>query len=99
MSEAPKNGSKGQWKLWAVAAVISMLAAFVGIQWQTAIDAAAQNESKLEQLTSIHEADIDKVEADHDTDIARLDESNRNRRNQIAELEERLATLEERTRP
>ena len=99
MTEAPKNGSKGQWKLWAVAAVLSILAAFLGVQWQSAIDAADANNAKITQLITVHESDFDKINADHEIDIARLDESNRNRRNQIAELEARIATLEERTRP
>ena len=99
MTEAPKNGSKGQWKLWAVAAVLSILAAFLGVQWQSAIDAADANNSKITSLITVHENDFDKLITDHEIDIARLDESNRNRRNQIADLEERIATLEERTRP
>jgi len=94
---APTNGGKKQWQLWAVAAVISILAAFLGIQWQSALDAAARNDEKITQLISIHETDIDKLNDSHDIDIARLDESNRNRRNQIAELESRIARLEERT--
>ena len=95
--KAPTNGSKGQWKLWAVASVIALLAGFLGIQWQSAIDAAAANDAKITQLIQLHEVDVEKLEVDHDADIARLDESNRNRRNQIAELEERIARLEERT--
>ena len=81
------NGKKtGDWKLLAVAAVVSIMFAFLGVSWQAAIDAAEQNNK-----------DIVKLEDTHDTDIARLDESNRNRRNQIADLEERIARVEERT--
>ena len=91
------NGKTKDWKLWVTAALLSILAGFMGIQWQTAIDAAASNEARLTQLIVVHDDDIEKMEADHDEDIARLDESNRNRRNQIADLEERIARLEERT--
>ena len=97
--KAPTNGNKKQWQLWAIAAVFSILAAALGIQWQSAIDAAETNDAKITQLISIHETDMEKVNADHEVDIARLDESNRNRRNQIADLEERIAIVEERTRP
>ena len=91
------NGKKGDWKLWAIAAVFSLLAGFLGIQWQSAIDAAAVNNEKITQLINLHESDVDKLNDSHDIDIARLDESNRNRRNQIADLEERIARVEERT--
>jgi len=58
----------------------------MGIQWQQAESDANSNRNEIHKLEEQHEADI-----------ARLDESNRNRRNQIADLEERIARLEERT--
>ena len=71
---------------WAIAAVISVTVGFLDIQWQQAEDQATQNA-----------VEIEKLEERHRTDIARLDESNRTRRNAIADLEERVARLEERT--
>lgn len=71
---------------WVFAVIFSITAAFLGVQWQSAIDSAAQNNKEITKLEDLHRADI-----------ARLDESNRNRRNQIADLEERIARLEERT--
>ena len=74
------------WQKWMVAAVLALIMAMMGIQWQQAESDAVQNATEIRQL-----------EQRHEDDIARLDESNRNRRNQIAELESRIATLEERT--
>jgi hypothetical protein len=75
------------WQKWMVAAVLALIMAMMGIQWQQAESDAQQNAT-----------DIRQVESRHQDDIARLDESNRNRRNQIADLEERIARLEERTK-
>jgi len=75
------------WQKWMVAAVLALIMAMMGIQWQQAESDAQQNATDIRQL-----------EQGHDDDIARLDESNRNRRNQIADLEERIARLEERTK-
>ena len=69
-----------------MAAILSLIVGFMGVQWQQAEDTAAQNAKEIEQLEVLHR-----------DDILRLDESNRNRRNQIADLEERVARLEERT--
>lgn len=75
------------WQKWMVAAVLALIMAMMGIQWQQAESDAHQNATEIRQL-----------EERHSDDIARLDESNRNRRNQIADLEERIARLEERTK-
>ena len=81
------NGKKaGDWKLWAVAAVVSIMFAFLGVSWQSAIDKAAENDKAIIKLDDGHERDIE-----------RLDESNRTRRQDIADIEERIARLEERT--
>jgi len=69
-----------------VAASILVAVSMLTVQWQSAID-------KTNQLNR----DIVELSDEHNADIARLDESNRNRRNTIAELEERVARLEERT--
>lgn len=82
MIDAVKNNTT----TYIIAAIFSITAAFLGIQWQSAIDQAEQNNKEIVKLEDLHRADI-----------ARLDESNRNRRNQIADLEERIARLEERT--
>ena len=71
---------------WALAALISVSFAFLGAQLQQADDAATQNQKEIEQLESLHRGDV-----------ARLDEANRSRREQIADLEERIARVEERT--
>ena len=71
---------------WMMAAILSLIVGFMGVQWQQAEDTAAQNAKEIEQLEVLHR-----------DDILRLDESNRNRRNQIADLEARVARLEERT--
>jgi len=76
-----------EWQKWMVAAVLALIMAMMGIQWQQAESDAKSNATEIRQL-----------EERHAQDIARLDESNRNRRNQIADLEERIAILEERTR-
>ena len=75
-----------EWQKWMVAAVLALIMAMMGIQWQQAESDAQQNRTEIRQL-----------EERHQEDIARLDESNRNRRNQIADFEERIARLEERT--
>ena len=71
---------------WSIAALITLMFTFMSIQWQQAIDESAQNAKEVTEL-----------EQRHREDVARLDESNRNRRNSIADLEERIAILEERT--
>jgi len=70
-----------------VAATLLIAIAMLTVQWQTAIDKSNGLEKELNNLT-----------VEHRDDIARLDESNRNRRNQIADLEERIAVVEERTK-
>jgi len=93
--ELPKgNGFKSQWAIWAVAAVISLLAAFVGVQFQQARDGLTQNAKDLVKLEDATEDDQVRLEKEFETEIARLDESNRSRRNDIATLEERIAVLE-----
>lgn len=84
------NGDKGarQWQIIVVVVMIVMFSSFVGVQIQQADSAIAE----LEHM-------IEKLETGHEEDIARLDESMRNRRNQIADLEERIAVVEERTKP
>jgi len=79
------NGNK-QWMVWGAGIILSLVIAMMAVQWQSSIDATNVNERDIEQLIQLHREDI-----------ARLDESNRNRRNQIADLEERIARLEERT--
>jgi len=83
--------------MYVLLIVVSLTATFLGIQWQ-------QTEAEVDQLTRSvlrvedeAEIEIEKLEVAHETDIARLDESNRTRRNDIADLEERIARLEERT--
>jgi len=78
---------KDEWGKWLIAALISLLAAFFAVQWQ-------QAESQIGDLNR----EMVQLETVHDRDVARLDESNRNRRNDLADLEERVAILEERTR-
>ncbi len=75
------------WQKWMVAAIFSLMVALMAVQWQQAESDARNNATEIQ-----------KMEQRHEDDIARLDESNRNRRNQIADLEERIAILEERTR-
>ena len=75
-----------QWQMWAIAVVLSILVGFMGVSWQTAI-----------AVTEFNTKEIGKIEEQHRIDIARLDETNRVRRNDIAELEARIAVLEERT--
>lgn len=82
------SGDAKQWQVIVVAVVIIMAGSFLGIQMQQADSAIADLRNQLEKL-----------ETGHDQDTARLDESMRNRRNQIADLEERIAVVEERTRP
>ena len=94
-----ENGKKAvTWQIWLAGALLSLMVGLMAVQWQSSIDANAANEEKILKLDTIHTEDFRKITADHDVDIARLDESNRNRRNQIADLEERIARLEERTK-
>ena len=81
------NGNKTLWQaLIPVALAMLVAIAILTTQWQSAIDGIAQLDREVTQLFDTHKEDI-----------ARLDESNRNRRNQIADLEERIARVEERT--
>lgn len=75
-----------KWQQYLLAAVISLAVGFFAIQWQ-------QAESSIQEL----ESEVFQLEQWHDEDIARLDEANRTRRNDIADIEERIARLEERT--
>jgi len=75
-----------KWQQWLLASVLTLAFGLVGMQWQQAEDDATQNRERIVRL-----------ETQHDEDIARLDESNRTRRNDVAELEARIAVLEERT--
>jgi len=86
MVSASSNGNNKQWMVWGAGVILSLALGIMAVQWQSSIDATNVNERDLEQLQQLHR-----------DDIARLDESNRNRRNQIADLEERIARLEERT--
>ena len=81
-----------------VGVLFSLMAAVLAVQWQSAIDTAAANTANIEKLEQDHKADINRIENKFDAEISRLDESNRNQRNQIADLEERIAVVEERTR-
>lgn len=76
-----------EWSKWLVAAILSLLAAFMTVQWQQAESEIAEVNNQLFHL-----------EVEHGDDIARLDESMKTRRNQIADLEERIAVVEERTK-
>lgn len=86
---AAKKKTQIPW-IWlgGVAASILVAIAMLSVQWQSAID-----------KTNVLQAEINELTVEHRQDIARLDESNRNRRNQLADLEERIAVIEERTRP
>ena len=75
-----------RWQQWLIAAILTLLVGLMGMQWQQAEDDATQNRERIVRL-----------ETQHDDDVARLDESNRTRRNDVAELEARIAVLEERT--
>jgi len=85
VTEKP-NGNSKQWMVWGAGVILSLLIAMMAVQWQSSIDA-----------TNVNERDVEKLQQLHRDDVARLDESNRNRRNQIADLEERIARVEERT--
>ena len=96
------NGStkvKTSWLIPMVSAAFAVVIAVAVLtaQWQTTLDSTNQNKTNINQLVKDHEADLTKLLQSHATDIARLDESNRVRRNDIADLEERIARLEERT--
>ena len=82
------NGKSKMWWQILVPVALAMLIAIAVLttQWQSAIDGI-----------SVLNKEVDKLFNTHKEDIARLDESNRNRRNQIADLEERIARVEERT--
>lgn len=82
--------------------IISIEKELADIEQLHAEDKAALNKAHstdFDTLLGQINIEIDKIIKSHDEDIARLDESNRTRRNQIADLEERIAILEERTRP
>jgi hypothetical protein len=86
-----------RWMLVIGFVVISLSLTFTGIQWQqteAAVDSLTQKVAKLEDD---FEKDFLRLEQVIDAEIARLDESNRNRRNDLADLEERVARVEERT--
>jgi len=83
-----ENGKRAQWQIWVAGLVLTLMAGYMGVQWQTQHDASTANEKRTTELYGRHE-----------TDIARLDDSNRNRRIELGDLEERIAILEERTRP
>lgn len=96
------NGTTKVKTTWLIPLISAALAVVIAVailttQWQTTLDATNQNEKDIASLIVSHEADLVKMRDEHEADIARLDESNRNRRNQIADLEERIAILEERT--
>ena len=96
------NGSTKVKTSWLIPIVSAALAVTVAVavltaQWQTTLDSTNQNRANINQLVIDHEADLTRLLQVHEADVARLDESNRNRRNQIADLEERIAILEERT--
>ena len=97
MAKAKKDGAIG-WQIWVAGVIISVIIGLMAVQWQSSVDNAEQNEERILKLDAIHTEDFRKTASDHDVDVARLDESNRNRRNQIADLEERIAILEERTK-
>jgi archaellum component FlaC len=77
--------------------VASLTATFLGIQWQQTEAAVENLERNVARIDNEAEAAIDKLESQFRQEISRLDESNRNRRNSLADLEERIARLEERT--
>ena len=90
------NGSRSTYAIYVGLIIVSLTATFFGIQWQQTESEVNQLESELRAVTSGLTTDIEKLEEDLDAEIARLDESNRTRRNDIFELEERIARLEER---
>lgn len=94
-----KDGKRSsQFTLWLLAAVLSLIGTFMAIQWQQTEAEVSQLDKRVEQVEDEADRERVRLEAQHDNDIARLDESNRNRRNDLAELEERVARLEERTK-
>ncbi|GAG36707.1 unnamed protein product [marine sediment metagenome] len=80
-----KKGS--QWQIWIAGLILTLFAAYMGVQWQTQHDAIKAVEGRSHEMFITHEQDIE-----------RLDESNRSRRIEIGEINARLATLEERTK-
>ena len=102
MTNGKPNGTTKVKTTWLIPLISAALAVVVAVavltaQWQTTLDSTNQNKTQLSQLGIDHESDLTKLLQNHESDVARLDESNRNRRNQIADLEERIAILEERT--
>ena len=82
------NGKSKMWWQILVPVALAMLIAIAVLttQWQSAVDGIG-----------VLNKEVDKLFSTHKEDIARLDGSNRNGRNQIADLEERIARVEERT--
>jgi hypothetical protein len=90
MAEAEKSSTR--WRTWVVGLALSMFAAYLGIQWQTAKDATQMNAETIEQLQKLHVSDMQRVEDEMDVMEIRLDNSD-----EVLDIAVRLATLEERT--
>jgi predicted nuclease with TOPRIM domain len=96
MTDKLVEGAK-TYGMYALLVLTSLTATFLGIQWQQTEAAVENLERNVARIDSEAEAAIDKLETQFRQEISRLDESNRTRRNDIADLEERIARLEERT--
>lgn len=99
MTNGKPNGTTKVKTTWLIPLISAALAVVVAVavlttQWQTTLDATNQNEKDIANLVVSHESDLVKMRDEHEADIARLDESNRSRRNDIASLEERIAVVE-----
>lgn len=80
---AKGNGSRTQILLWAVGALISVAFALISFQWQSATDGIADNEQKIEENQTRIEREV-----------RTLDDSNANRRREVADLESRMLRVE-----
>ena len=80
--------------IWLVAVALSMAAAFLGVQFQESASDAEANSKAIVKLEDQTEEGLFRQENTFEQEIARLDESNTTRRNDLAALEERIAVLE-----
>ena len=80
---AKGNGSRSNVILWAVGAVVSIALAAVLFQWQVAADGVHDNEVKIEE---------NQIRIEREVGV--LDDSNANRRREVADLESRMLRVE-----
>ena len=96
MAKATAQQGLKEWGIYVLLIIVSLSATFFGIQWQQTEDEVANLAEKVAVIDEDTEKEIEQLEIQFRQEIARLDESNRTRRNDIADLEERIARLEER---